>query len=138
MKYLLDTNTVSFILRGDPAVASALSSHARTDILLPQPVVAEIEYGLSRLPGSARKTRLRGRFEVLLSELPRADWTDTVSRAFGDIKADLEQRGVRIEDFDCAVAAHALALEATLVTDDFHHLKRFRGLSVQNWRSGLV
>ena len=134
MKYLLDTRTVSFLMRGEPAVRDRLTSHARTDVFVCQPVVAEIEYGLARLPRSARKTRLRARFDLFLEELPCAAWTDDVSRAFGSIKADLERRGVRLEDFDVAVAAHALAMGATVVTDNVKHMSRVRGLAVENWR----
>lgn len=56
-----------------------------------------------------------------------------VSYAFGKTKANLEQRGVRLEDFDVAVAAHALALGATLVTDNVSDMSRIRGLRVENW-----
>jgi len=96
-----------------------------------------LSYGLARLPNSARKTRLRRRFDLFLEKLACAPWTDGVSRALGAIKADLERRGVRLEDFDVAVAAHALALEATLVTDNVAHLARVRNLPVENWRVGL-
>jgi tRNA(fMet)-specific endonuclease VapC len=99
--------------------------------------VAEIEYGLSRLPPSKRRDRLRQRFDLFLGELPRADWSDEVSRAFGRAKADLEQQGVRIEDFDVAVAAHALAAEGILITDNVDHMKRVKGLELENWRSAL-
>lgn len=133
MKYVLDTNTISFLMRGDPKVSSRLTAHERTDILLPQPVVAEIEYGLARLPPSARRTALRRRFDVILVELVRGEWSDAVSRAFGGIKAELEKRGVRIEDFDAAVAAHALALGAVLVTDNIEHMKRIPRLRLENW-----
>jgi len=134
VKYVLDTNTLSDLMRGDPAVGERLTSHRRTAVLLPQPVVAEVEYGLSRMRASKRRDRLRGRFEVFLAELQRLAWTDEVSRAFGRAKADLERRGVRIEDFDVAIAAHALAAEATLVTDNVDHMKRIPGLAVENWR----
>lgn len=134
MKYVLDTNTLSDLMRGDPAVGERLTSHRRTDVLLPQPVVAEVEYGLARMRASKRRDRLRDRFEVFLTELQRMPWTDQVSRAFGRAKADLERRGVRIEDFDVAIAAHALAAEATLVTDNVDHMKRIEGLAVENWR----
>ena len=40
----------------------------------------------------------------------------------------------RIEDFDIAVAAHAVALQATLVTDDVNHMSRIKGLRIENWR----
>ena len=94
----------------------------------------EIEYGLVRLSSSKRKKRLQERFAVFLDELPRAEWTDDVSRAFGEAKARLERRGLRLEDFDLAVAAHALAAGATLVTDDLEHMSRIPGLQLENWR----
>ncbi|GMR23238.1 MAG: type II toxin-antitoxin system VapC family toxin [Acidobacteriota bacterium] len=133
MKYVLDTNTVSFLMRGDVNVSRKLTSHDRTDVFLPQPVVAEIEYGLARLSRSARKKRLVERFEIVRGEIQRAIWTDEVSRAFGVTEADLERRGVRLEDFDVAVAAHALALNATMVTDNVAHMKRVGALRIENW-----
>ena len=122
---------VGFAFR-DPRLV--LPCDSRTEIFLPQPVIAEIEYGLASLQSSSRSSRLRDRFDVLLKELMRADWTDEVSRALGDIKAELERRGVRIEDFDVAVAAHAVALDATLVTGNVVHFERIRGLRLENWR----
>ena len=133
MKYILDTNTLSFLMKGRPAVAQALLTKSRADVLVPQTVVAEIEYGLSRLPHSKKKDRLRQRFELFLTELSRAEWSDDVSRLFGETKASLERKGVRLEDFDVAVAAHALALDATLVTDNTEHLNRVTGLTIENW-----
>ena len=121
-------------MRGDTSVAARLERGLRTDILLPQPVVAEIEYGLARLPRSRRQRSLRKRFSLLLREMIRAEWTDAVSFAFGDIKATLERRGVRLEDFDLAIAAHALALPAILVTDNVSQMSRIQGLRVENWR----
>ena len=64
----------------------------------------------------------------------RVSWTDEVSRAFGRVKSDLERRGVRLEDFDVAVAAHAIAARATLVTDDVGHMGRVSVLRVASWR----
>jgi tRNA(fMet)-specific endonuclease VapC len=132
--YVLDTNIVSFLMRGNALVAGRIQSKERSEVLIPQPAIAEIEYGLSRLPNSARRRKLRRIFDVVQAELRRAEWTDLVSRAFGEIKADLERRGVRLEDFDVAMAAHARALEATLVTDNVADLKRIPGLLVENWR----
>jgi tRNA(fMet)-specific endonuclease VapC len=67
------------------------------------------------------------------SELLRAPWTDTVSEHFGAVKAALERKGRRIEDFDAAIAAHALAAGAVLVTADRDHLERVPGLRVEDW-----
>ena len=135
MKYVLDTNTLSYAMAGEPEVCDRILSLARTDVLLPQPVIAEVEYGLARMRKSKRRERLRERLRLFLDELSRAAWTDAVSHAFGAAKADLERRGVRIEDFDVAIAAHALALEGTLVSDDSVHMSRIAGLRVESWRS---
>ncbi len=121
-------------MRGDEAVRGQLTTRPRTSVYVCQPVIAEIEYGLARLPRSARKTRLRSRFDIFLKELLRADWSDEVSRHFGRLKTDLEKRGIRLEDFDVAIAAQAMTLDAVLVTDNVAHMERVTGLAVENWR----
>lgn len=135
MKYVLDTNTVSFLMRGHLPVVSRLTRERRTDVYLPQPVLAELEYGLARMPRSARRLRLRRRLDILLVDLVRADWSDEVSKAFGRVKAELEKKGHRLEDFDVAVAAHTLALEGVLVTDNTRHMSRVARLRLENWNA---
>ena len=133
MKYVLDTNAVSALMKGDADLIGRLGALARTEIAVPQPVLAEIEYGLERLPRSARRERLRARFDLIKAEVQRIDWTDDVSAAFGRIKAALERRGERIEDFDAAVAAHAVAGGAVLVTANMKHMTRVSGLRLEDW-----
>lgn len=133
MKYVLDTNTISFLMRGDPSVARQLGARSRTDVVLPQAAICEIEYGLARLPRSSRQRKLRETFDRIRGELGRVEWTDRVSRAFGETKASLERRGSPLEDFDVAVAAHALALGAALVTDNVSDMGRIPGLKLENW-----
>ena len=131
--YVLDTNAVSALMKGSAAVVERLAATAPADIAIPQPVIAEIAFGIERLPRSKRRAALQARFDLISAELPRAEWTDAVSRTFGRIKATLERRGTRIEDFDAAIAAHALALDATLVTANLGHMIRVPGLRVEDW-----
>jgi len=131
--YVLDTNAVSALMKGASAVVDRLTATAPGDVGIPQPVVAEIAYGIERLPRSKRRQALQGRFDLVCSELQRVEWTDAVSLAYGRIKAALERRGSRIEDFDAAIAAHALALGATLVTSNVEHMARVPGLRVEDW-----
>ena len=133
MTYVLDTNAVSALMKGSAAVVERLAATAPAEVAVPQPVLAEIAYGIERLARSKRRVALQARFDLLCSELPRADWTDTVSQMYGRVKASLERRGTRIEDFDAAIAAHALAFDATLVTADLDHMTRVPGLRVENW-----
>ena len=133
MIYVLDTNAVSALMKGTAAVVERLAATAPADVAVPQPVLAEIAFGIERLPRSKRRAALQSRFELISAELPRAEWTEAVSQMFGRLKATLERRGTRIEDFDAAIAAHALALDATLVTANVDHMIRVTGLRVEDW-----
>lgn len=133
MIYVLDTNAVSALMKGNEAFVERLASQTPADVAIPQPVIAEIAYGIERLPRSRRRSILQARFDLICSELSRVEWTDGVSHAFGRIKAALERRGTRIEDFDAAIAAHALANGATLVTSNADHMNRVPGLAIENW-----
>lgn len=133
MRYVLDTNTVSALMKGEPGVVERLRAASRADVALPQPVLAEIAYGIERLPRSKRRDALQQRFDLIRTELARAPWTDAVSESFGVVKAALERKGQRIEDFDAAIAAHALANEAVLVTANLDHMVRIPGLTIEDW-----
>ena len=137
MRYVLDTNVVSLLMKGDPNVIERLKAVSRADVCMPQPVVAEIDYGIARLSRSKRKDSLASRFELLKSEIQRLAWSDEVSKAFGGIKSGLERKGERIEDFDAAVAAHALAEGCVLVTANLKHMARISGLQVEDWSEEL-
>jgi tRNA(fMet)-specific endonuclease VapC len=133
--YILDTNAVSALMHGREAVVERLAAVAPGEVGIPQPVLAEIAYGIERLPRSKRRRALEERFELVCSELQRVEWTDAVSRAYGKVKASLERQGARIEDFDVAIATHALALSAVLVTTDLEHMTRVPDLRVEDWAS---
>ena len=131
--YVLDTNAVSALMKGNAAFVERLAAHPPADVAVPQPVIAEIAFGIERLPRSRRRSVLQSRFDLICSELPRAEWTDAISQAYGRIKAALERRGTRIEDFDAAIAAHAVAIGAVLVTANRDHMARVPGLQVEDW-----
>ena len=133
VRYVLDTNAVSALMKGEPRVVARLAAVSRADVGVPHPVLAEIAYGIERLPRSKRRVALQERFELVRTDLGRVSWTDTVSERFGAIKAALERRGRRIEDFDAAIAAHALAEGAVLVTANLDDMTRVPGLTVEDW-----
>ena len=120
-------------MKGEPPVIQRLQAVNRSDVAIPQPVIAEIAYGIERLPKSKRRETLQKRFDAVRTELGRVAWTDIVSERFGAIKTALEKRGKRIEDFDAAIAAHALAEGAVLVTANLEQMTRVPGLRVEDW-----
>ena len=131
MRYLLDTNTVSALMRGEPGVAARVAGTPREDVAICQVTAAEIEFGLRYLPASKRRRALEAQWSAIGGELIRLPWSDEVSRRFGERKARLEKAGRRMSDFDLAIGVHALAYGLTLVTADraFERLK----LSRENW-----
>ena len=135
MKYVLDTNAVSALMKGDVRVVDRLRTSSKGEAAIPQPVIAEIAYGIERLPRSKRRSVLEDRFELVRGELGRSPWTDAVSERFGSIKTTLEREGRRIEDFDAAIAAHALVEEAVLVTANLRDMTKVPGLKVEDWAS---
>ena len=116
VRYLLDTNELSAIMKNEPSVIARLRALDPLEVGIPQPVLAEVAYGIERLPRSRRRSALEAQLARVRAVIQRVAWTDDVSARFGDIKAHLERGGRRIEDFDAAIAAHALSLDATLVT----------------------
>jgi tRNA(fMet)-specific endonuclease VapC len=133
MRFLLDTNTVSALMRSDPAASRRLLAARPDDVAIAQPVLAELRYGLARLGNSRRRRELEQRLTILLGALEHALWTDEVSQQFGEVKAKLEKRGERVDDFDVAIAAHALAYDAIVVTDNARHFGRIPGIAVETW-----
>ena len=132
-RYVLDRNAVSALMRGDAAFLERLFTIGRAAVSIPQPVLAEIAFGIERLPRSKRQQRLRRRYELIREEIERSKWSDEVSQAFGRIKAGLERRGALVEDLDIAIAAHAVATGAVLVSTNLSHMARIPGLEVEDW-----
>ena len=131
MRYLLDTNTVSALMRGEPHVATRVEGTPREDIAISQVTAAEIEFGLRYLPASKRRRALEAQWSAIGPELIRLPWSDEVSRRFGERKALLEKAGRRMSDFDLAIAVHALAYGLTLITAD-RAFERLR-LARESW-----
>lgn len=131
MRYLLDTNMVSALMRGDSRVAARVAVTPREDVAISQVTAAEIEFGLRSLPASRRRRLLESQWSSISADLIRLPWSDEVSRSFGERKARLEKAGRRMSDFDLAIAVHALAHDLILVTADraFERIK----LSRENW-----
>lgn len=131
---VLDTTALSAAMRAESSMMKCLRSRRPGDFALVPPVVAEIEYGIHRMePGSQRRALLeqqRDRFTQVFRLLP---WVDEASRAFGEIKADLERRGSIIDDFDIAVAAIALSHGAEVITANLVHFSRVAGLVCRHW-----
>ena len=134
MIYLLDTNAVIAILKGQPvAVRTRLKRVApkATAIAVPSIVLFELWYGVARSERQRENTeRLRIFLSGAVSVIP-FDADDAATA--GEVRAALEATGKPIGPYDLLIAAQALRLRATLVTANVSEFSRVRGLVWQDW-----
>ena len=127
---MLDTNIVSALAR-DPhgAVAKRIAKVGPEAICVSIVTAAELRYGCAR-KGSPR---LPAQIEAILGGLQVLALDVPADTEYGAMRADLEAAGTPIGPNDLFIAAHALALEAVLVTANTGEFTRIRALRVENW-----
>jgi len=133
VKYLLDTDTCIYLIRAkDPQVLNRLRALSFGDVGVSAITVAELQYGAQK---SQRPTQNRRALEQFLAPLVVADFDYAASERSGGIRAALEQSGTPIGSLDTLIAAHALSLDVSLVTNNEREFSRVPGLRVVNWVS---
>jgi predicted nucleic acid-binding protein len=120
---LLDTNVVSEAMRRTPslAVMAWLRSHPINELTISAVTVAEIRYGLARLPGGARKAHLVERFRIFVTRgfAERVIAFDqTAADLYGELVATRERDGKPIDAFDAMIAATARVSGSRVATRD--------------------
>jgi len=127
--YMLDTDTVSFALRGHGRVAARLLQHRPSEICISSITLAELRFGAER-KGSRRLHRIIDTFVDSITVLP---FDQLAADRFAPVAVALERRGEPIGTFDTQIAAQALSLDVTLVTNNAKHFQRVAGLKTENW-----
>jgi tRNA(fMet)-specific endonuclease VapC len=129
LAYLLDTDTVSFILRGEGPAASRLTAHLPSEVCISALTVGELRFGAER----RHSRKLHGIIDTLARSIQVMPFDEASATAYGRIQASLESKGTPIGTLDTLIAAHAFALNLTLVTHNQKHFTKVRGLKVANW-----
>lgn len=128
--YLLDTNILSDILKNPQGLAAQkLIEHSQESLCTSIIVAAEMRYGAAKKNVEALTERVNQLLDVIkiLSFSPDAD------HHYGQIRAQLERTGQIIGANDLLIAAHALSVDAILVTANVNEFSRVSGLMVENW-----
>ena len=130
MRYLLDTNIVSNLVR-DPhgRVADRVRAIGEQNICTSIIVAAELRYGTTK----TASPRLSAQVEAVLGALDTLPFDSPADEIYGSIRTQLELAGTPIGGIDLLIGAQAMALDHTLVTDNDKEFARIAGLRVENW-----
>ena len=130
MRFMLDTNICIYaITHRPPEVIAALRAHESAGLGLSSVTVAELYFGVAK-SGSARNLSA---LEQFLAPLELADFDRSAAAAYGPLRAAMEAAGAPIGPLDTQIAAHALALGVTLVSNNTREFARVPGLRLENW-----
>jgi tRNA(fMet)-specific endonuclease VapC len=132
VKYLLDTDIVSYIIKGKSVQAERkLGSIPSSQVAISAVTRAELLYGIRRLPtGHTLRADVQN-FLLFMVELP---WGAQAGDWYAEVRHQLTLTGQPIGELDTMIAAHALALGATLVTNNMRHYQRIAApLLLENW-----
>ena len=127
--YLLDTNTISLLLRGNAGVVKHLQKQPMSEICLSAVTEGELLFGLARRP---QALALHQAVHAFLQRAQVLPWDSACAAVYGQERAKLQSKGLSLSALDMMIAAHAKAVGAVLVTND-QTLLKLAGLKTQDW-----
>lgn len=129
---MLDTNSVSHLLKEHPAVVRRVVATPMAALCLSAITEAELRYGLAKRPDAKRLHRVARELLLRLDVLP---WDSDTAQTYGAVRASLERQGKVLAPLDMLIAAHAVATGCTLVSND-QAFTQLTGLALEDWTIG--
>ncbi len=120
---------IYIINKKPPDVIARFRQFELGDIAISSVVAAELSYGVAK----SKSARNRQALEMFLAPFDILPFNESVAWRYGELRADLERRGQSIGSLDTMIAAHALSLDATLVTNNAREFAKVKGLRLDNW-----
>lgn len=129
MRYMLDTNTVSHLLKAHPLVSKKVVAIPMASLCISVITEGELLFGLAKRPAARHLHNAVREFLLRVDVLP---WESGTAECYGTVRADMARQGRMLAPLDLLIAAHALSVNAVLVTNDqaFHQMV---GLHVEDW-----
>jgi tRNA(fMet)-specific endonuclease VapC len=127
--YMLDTDTVSYALRGYGRVSDRILQHRPSELCISAITLAELRYGADR----KRSRKLHRLVDTFVETIAVEPFDISPANRFGALAALLSRQGSRIGGFDTLIGAHALSLSLVLITNNTQHFERIPNLRVENW-----
>ena len=131
MKFLLDTNICIYLIKKKPPeVLQRFNTVEVGEIGVSSITVAELEFGVQKSQFPEKNHQALTQFLLPLLVL---DFDKSAAVIYGNIRAGLEKQGKPIGSLDTLIAAHALSLDATLITNNLKEFERVPNLKLENW-----
>jgi tRNA(fMet)-specific endonuclease VapC len=126
---MLDTNTVSHIVKGHERALARLAKTPMTEVCISTITEGEVRFGLAKRP---QATRLHHIVHEFLQRVEIKPWDSTTAIAYGTLRAALESTGKTVGALDLLIAAHAIALDCRLITND-SGFEKIGHLKTEDW-----
>ncbi len=128
--FLLDTDTMILNLKGHPEVKENLRQHLHDALMISVITCMELYYGAYKSDNVAVNL---AKIQTIAEAMEVIPLGSESAQIFGMLKGQMERKGTRLDDFDLAIVASALAHNLILVTNNVNHFKRIAGLKLSNW-----
>lgn len=130
--FMLDTNMCIYLMKNQPEqVAKRFAQCYVGDVVMSAITFAELEYGVTVSENSARERR---NLAALVEDIPVAPFDASAATAYGPIREASRER--KKDQLDKLIAAHAVALDVTLVTNNERDFVAYPRLKIENWLNG--
>ena len=131
MAYLIDTDILIYLIKGNHSIDRRIQETESIPKAISVITFGELLFGAKR---SVQKEKNIAIVYRLSEVFPIIEINRSTIETFTEIKATLEKNGERIEDFDLLIAATALSMNYTLVTNNTKHYQRIDGIKLENWK----
>ena len=129
--YMLDTNICIYLINNKhPELAQKIANVPSDNIYISTITQAELEYGVSKSKNPVKNALALAKF---LSVIRVIDFNTEAAQAYGDIRADLEQKGKLIGLMDMLIAGHAKSKGFIIITNNIREFERVERLNLENW-----
>lgn len=129
MRYMLDTNVVSQLIRKHPAVVSRVTTAPMAALCISAVTEGELLFGLAKRPAA---TQLHAAVSEFLKRVEVLPWDSSAAESYGALRASMEAHGKPLAPLDMLIGAHAASVSAILVTND-RAFQQLGDLRVEDW-----
>ena len=131
MRYMLDTDTCIYAIKGDEGVLWAIRANMNDDLYISALTLSELEFGVRNSSKPEQNRLALTGFLTMFEVLP---YGERAAAEYGVLRAGLQKSGTLIGAMDMLISAHAMSEGVALVTNNIREFGRVEGLSVVNWK----